>query len=395
MQFLTAPFWGRLSDRIGRRPVILIGLCGSAGTFLTFGLAPNLLVLFLARVAAGALTSASLPTAQAYIADVTPPEKRSAGMAILGIAFGLGFAFGPVVGGYASRISLGALPSIATPALLAALLSFLNFLWALTMLPESLPKAQRDAQATLSTARGPLAAFHSISQAFQNPTIRAQLLVFAFVTFAFTAVESSYSWLVILRFHRVLALAAQHQWLSAHPGQQWGSLPLQLQQRLVEKMEAVVTSHIFFIVGISGLIVQGAIVRGLAHVVGEHHLVRFGTLLMTFTLIGTGLAQSLFAIYVLSVCIATAMGFLTPSLSALITHTVRPAKFGEISGVQQGLGSLARIIAPPINNWLIGLPHATGVPFFLSAGLMAIAFGLSLKLKPMKASSSQEEVWST
>jgi DHA1 family tetracycline resistance protein-like MFS transporter len=390
MQFLTAPLWGRLSDRIGRRPVILIGLCGSAGTFLTFGLAPNLFVLFLARVAAGALTSASLPTAQAYIADVTPPEKRASGMAVLGIAFGLGFAFGPVVGGYASRIAIGSLSPIATPALLAALLSFCNFLWALAMLPESLSLARREAATEGTLEKGPLALLRSISAAFHDANIRAQLLVFAFVTFAFTAVESSFSWLVILRFHSTLEQMAIHTWQAHHLAQPWASLPDIVRRHQFEKIEAIITSRIFLIVGLSSLVVQGFIVRGLAHFIGEHYLVRFGAMLMTLTLIGIGLAPSLLGIYLLSVCIAIAMGVMTPSLNALITHAADPSEIGTLSGVQQGLGSLARIIAPPINNYLIGLPNATGVPFFCSAVLMAIAFLLSLQLKPMAISPKGE-----
>ena len=102
MQFVFAPFWGRLSDRIGRRPVILIGLFGSFLSYLLFGMAHSLVVLFAARLCAG-VAGANIATAQAYIADVTTPENRAKGMGLVGAAFGLGFIFGPAIGGFLSR----------------------------------------------------------------------------------------------------------------------------------------------------------------------------------------------------------------------------------------------------------------------------------------------------
>ena len=132
-QFLFAPLWGRLSDRIGRRPVILIGLLGSALSYALFAIATSLPLLFVARTLAG-IAGANIPTAQAFIADVTTPEKRARGMGLIGAAFGLGFIFGPAIGGFLSHWGY------AAPAWFAAALSFANFAAALVLLPESRPK---------------------------------------------------------------------------------------------------------------------------------------------------------------------------------------------------------------------------------------------------------------
>jgi len=355
MQFLFAPIWGRASDRIGRRPLILLSLIGSAVSYFCFGAAPNLALLFVARVASGILTAASLPTAQAYIADVTPPEKRAGGMALIGAAFGLGFAFGPWLGGVLGQHSVFGIPPLAMPAYFAALLALFNFSLAFFLLPES----HHDRSPSEGRAQeGPLQALRNIGLALRNPAIGFPLTVFTFTTFAFTAVESSFSWMVLLRFH------------------------------LYGQAGAAVTSGIFGIVGVTILLTQLAVMAGLARLAGEHRLAMFGTLLLTACLIGIGLAHDLTLIRILSAFIAIGNGVLNPSLSALITQSAGPKDRGAISGAQQGLASLARIIAPPINNALVA--SHTGVPFFLSACLMGSAFFLSVRLRPITSAATPE-----
>lgn len=382
MQFLFSPIWGRVSDRHGRRPMILLSLVGSSVSFFFFGAAPNLAVLFIARVAAGALSAASLPTSQAYIADVTPPEKRAGGMAIIGAAFGLGFAFGPVIGGVMSRHPMFGATPLAMPAYFAAAMSLANFAWAFFMLPET-----HHDRSTSDDERGPLAAFRAMARALHAPSIRAQLLVFAFTTFAFTAVESSFSWLVILRFNDLIVHQAATAWQAHHAGL-FSALSAKVQQDLIEKAATGVTSTIFAIVGVTILFVQGAVMAGLARKVGEVRLVIFGTFLLTATLIGIAFAPSIPLIWLLSALIAVGSGVMNPSLNALITKSAGPQERGMLSGAQQGLGSLARIVAPPVNNYLVGV--STPIPFISSSVLMAIAFGLSLRLRQPAASASAE-----
>ncbi len=386
MQFIFSPIWGRVSDQRGRRPMILLSLVGSAISFLAFGFAPNLLILFVARVAAGILSAASLPTAQAYIADVTPPEKRASGMAVLGAAFGLGFALGPMIGGYAGQpIHIGWFhtSSLETPALLAALLSFGNFIWAYFRLPESLPEGNRQPR----TRNGVLDVFPAISRALHNPNISKQLTVFTFTTFAFTAVEASFSWLILLRFRDVLARQAQAAWEAAHSGQVFAALSQHAQSDLREHAQTAATSSVFAVVGITAVCTQILVIRGLAQKLGETRMVRLGAFVLTLSLLGIAFAPSLPLLRLLAVGIAFGSGVLNPSLNALITQAADPRERGTLSGTQQGLGSLARIIAPPINNtvvtWQVGALPVSSIPFLSSAVLMATAFVLSLKLRPI------------
>ena len=411
MQFIFAPIWGKLSDRVGRRPLILLSLCGSGLSYLFFGIAPNLAALFVARVAAGILTAASMPTIQAYIADVTPPEKRAGGMAMIGAAFGLGFAFGPVIGGFMSRFSVFGLPPLATPALFAAGLALVNFCSALFLLPES----HTDRKPSQASEKGLSDTFPALARAIKSPTFGPQLVVFAFTTFAFTAVESSFSWLSILRFHDLLKERALQTWQGyAHlsfaqlppefqkafpanvnwnsfSGSAFAELPKSVQQLMVEQASTHVTSSIFAIVGITILFVQGAVMGGLARKIGEARLVKFGTLLLTITLVGIALTPSLSFLYFLSAMIALGNGILSPSLSSLITQEAGPQDRGMISGAQHGLGSMSRVIAPPINNYLVGMSFVPlgSIPFFASSVLMGTAFFLSLRLRsaPRKAMS--------
>jgi DHA1 family tetracycline resistance protein-like MFS transporter len=383
-QFIFGPIWGRLSDRVGRRPLILLSLAGSAVSFFFFGAAPNLLVLFIARVAAGVLTSASLPTAQAYIADVTAPEKRAGGMAIIGAAFGLGFALGPVFGGILSQHPIWHITALAMPAYAAALLSLANFAVAIFLLPEThrdrTPTQHRD-------DNGVLDVFPAIVRAMRSPIYGAPLTVFAFSTFAFTAVESSFSWLIILRFRDLIHRSAMEAWNHAHPAQIFDALPLNshvgiiAQQDLIDKAAAGATTSVFTVVGVTILLTQFAVMGGLARRVGENRLVMFGSLLLTVSLIAIAFVNDMMWLRVLSAFIAIGNGVLNPSLSSLITQTAGPNNRGAISGAQQGLGSLARIIAPPINNTLVGI--WTGIPFLGSAVIMAGAFILSLRLHPI------------
>ena len=371
MQFIFSPIWGRLSDKIGRRPLILLSLLGSAISFLAFGFAPNLAVLFVARVAAGILSAASLPVVQAYIADVTPPEKRASGMAVVGAAFGLGFVCGPALGGVLGSVSVFGLRAIQTPALFAACLCAVNFVWAFFALPES----HTDRGASSANVISVLDVFPAIQRALKNPQISAQLWVFTFATFAFTAVEASFSWLVLLRFHDVLLHNAQTAWAASHAGQ---ILPAAMTQEMLEKAQTQATSVIFVIVGLTAIVAQVSLIR-ITRKVGEKQLATVGAAILALTLLTIALAPALWVLWITAVGLALGNSMLNTSLSSLITQAAGPSERGSISGTQQGLGSLARMIAPPINNYMVGVN--TAIPFLSSFVMMSVAFGLSLRLK--------------
>ncbi len=409
MQFIFSPIWGRASDRFGRRPMILLSLLGSAVSFMAFGSARTLAILFTARVAAGILSAASLPAAYAYIADVTTPEKRSGGMAMIGAAFGLGFALGPAISGPLSQHPILGIPPLAMPAYFAALLCLFNFTWAIFNLPETHTDRSQH-----SEAKGVKDIFVGVFMALKNPAIKFQLTVFAFTTFAFTAVESSFSWLTLLRFKSDIESVASATWHS-YASLPFASVPLEVRKLipaginwsqygqlglndiaapvaslLREKAEAGINTHIFMIVGLTILVVQVAVMRGVAARVGEKRLIVLGALILTLTLFGIALAQKLLYIEILSGFIAIGNGILNPCLSSIISQAAGKENRGTVSGAQQGIGSLARIIAPPINNYMVGRNSA--IPFLTSGVLMATALSLSVKLKqPEKGKSDHEQ----
>ncbi len=207
-------------------------------------------------------------------------------------------------------------------------------------------------------------------------------MTFAAVTFAFTAVESSFSWLVVLRFKDLIhdnAIKA----FEANGQQLWSSLTVLKQTALIEKAQTGTVATIFSIVGITILIVQGSVMMGMAKKFGETRLIKIGALILTGTLLGIAFANQLVWMYFFAAMIAVGTGILNPSLSSLITKSAGPQERGTISGAQQGLGSLSRIVAPPINNYLISI--YSFVPFLFSSVLMFGAFLMSLKIRQSEA----------
>jgi len=363
-QFLFAPVWGRASDLYGRRPLILMSLLGSAIAFFLFGVAEHLWVLFAARVFAGITTAASLPAAQAYIADVTPPERRSRGMALIGVAFGIGFAFGPWIGGYLGRHGLHA------PAFFVAGLSAANFLWSLFALPES-HVTERDAG---HARRVQILDPNRFVEAFRRPALGELLAVFSVSTFAFSLMEATFTWLVLYEI--------------VGPQNDIDVARVDLPQAVLEDLQrraAATVGPIFGIVGVSAVISQGAVMGGLAQRVGEVRLVWLGAAVLTLCLFGIGQAGSLPLITVLAAGLSAGNGMMTPALSSLISKAAGADERGGLLGVQQALGSFARIIAPPLGTWLLQR-FSPATPYMASAALMGLALTLSLNLRAVARS---------
>src|SRR6266851_391361 len=184
MAMLAAPLWGRLSDRIGRRPVLMASMLAAALAYLWLGLASALWMLFAARAFAGACAG-NIAAAQAYIADVTPPERRARGMGLIGAAFGLGFIIGPALGGLIAGND-PATADIATPAWIAASLSTLALCGVLLLLPESLPVGAR----ARTAARSRIGAVMGV---LNRPVLSRLILVFFLVILAFAGMESTFA----------------------------------------------------------------------------------------------------------------------------------------------------------------------------------------------------------
>ena len=299
MQFIFMPVWGRLSDRVGRRPILLLGLFGSFGSYLVFGLAGSLPLLFISRMFAG-IAGATVSTAQAVIADTTTPENRAKGMGLLGAAFGLGFVFGPAIGGLMSRWGH------AAPPFFAAALSLVNFIAAWFLLPETRPAH------VPATARATRSRLESLRNALTRPTLPALLLIYVTVVAAFSGFETTFA--------------------------------LFSERRFGFTEETI--GYFFAYVGIVLSVVQGGLVGRAVKRFGERRLVNVGLLLLAAGLVLVGYSRSVFELFVANGILTVGMAFNSPALTALISQRSDPEDQGGILGVSQGLASLARIVGP-------------------------------------------------
>jgi MFS transporter, DHA1 family, tetracycline resistance protein len=325
MQFLFMPLWGRLSDRVGRRPILLMGLFGSFGSYLLFGLAGSLPLLFLSRIFAG-IAGATVSTAQAFIADSTTAQNRAKGMGVLGAAFGLGFIFGPAIGGFLSRWGH------AVPPLFASALSLVNFAAAWFVLPESRPA---HVPATTLAAHSRLEA---LKKALTRPTLPILLAVYFLVIAAFSGFETTFA--------------------------------LFSQKRFGFTEESI--GYVFAYVGVVLSLVQGGLVGRVVSRFGERRLVPVAIALMACGLVLIPLSTTLAVLFIGNGVLAVGMGFNSPSLASLISQGSDPEDQGGVLGVSQSLGSLARIIGPAWGGFLFDR-FGPAMPYLSSAGLMVVA----------------------
>ena len=329
MQFVFAPIWGRLSDRWGRRPIILAGLLGSALSYLAFGLATSLPMLFAARILAG-IAGANIPTAQAFIADSTTPQNRARGMGLVGAAFGLGFIFGPAIGGFLSAWGYQA------PAFFAATLSLANFSAALFFLPESLPPERRG----VSGRAGRIEAFR---RAITRPRLPLVLLVSFLVMTSFASFESMFALFAEARFG----------------------------------FGATTIGYLFAWVGLVLAVVQGVLVGTLVPRIGEHRLVPAAILVMAVALAGHALAPTVPWLMAALGLLAMGMGFNSPSILAIVSRLADPADQGGTLGISQSLASLARIVGPLWGGFVFDR-FGPSMPLYTASALMLAACGLSV-----------------
>ncbi|MGZ3722207.1 MAG: MFS transporter [Bdellovibrionales bacterium] len=335
MQFIFSPIWGQLSDRIGRRPVILISLLGASVAHLAFAFAPSFWVLVLARAFAG-LFGGNLSTAMAYIADITTEKDRSKGMGMIGAAFGLGFILGPSMGGIFADVgkSIGSLPPFGQsfPAVVASAICFLNFLFAIKYLPES--RVPGSAEVRQYGTR-----FTRIFQALSTPVLNVLMLLLFLNTFALAHVEATLFLYVQDKFHWTLSQA----------------------------------SFGFAYIGVIMVITQGYLIRKFMPKYGERNI-----LIVGFILSAIGFAISSLASEVLGLAVGvTALGFgnglANPSLNGSISLTSGKDVQGNNLGVSQSLSSMARILGPPTGG-LLYQRISPSTPFLAAA--LVMVFGL-------------------
>ncbi len=353
MQFLFAPGWGRLSDRIGRRPVLLIGLGGSVVFYALFGLATywkSLLLLFVSRVGAG-IAGATIGTAQAVIADCTPPERRAKGMALIGMAFGVGFTIGPVIGTLFASEDPSAPPSPA-PGFVASALSLAAFALAFFRLPETRP-------ATVISRRRWFD-LEGWRLALGNRNVAVPLLTFFIATLAFASFEGT-----VARFAK-------------------DELKYNLRQM----------GYLFAFIGLVLMLTQGLIVRRLVTRAGEVVMILAGIGLMLTGLLAVALVverESLPQVLITMALAVAGFAFLTPSAQALVSRRSSALRQGEVLGVNQAAASIARILGPLMGNVLYGGQASTShsLPYYAGAGLLGLALLLALTLRQDQPSAAE------
>lgn len=351
MQFLFAPFWGMLSDRIGRRPVLMVGLFGSVISYSLFAYASleqSLVLLFVSRIGAG-IAGATIPTAQAYIADCTTLHGRARGMALIGAAFGLGFTFGPLFGYFAVQNENDA-PGPG-PGYAAAILSAAALVLAYFSLRESLSSETRNENAS---ERRRWWDGSSWRVALATPSM-GLLLISTFVcVFAFANFEATLS----------LLLKGSSNGRSVDTG--FG----------FTYREVLLT---FTFIGFSLLLVQGGLVRRLSNKINETSLTTIGTVLQLIGfggMLGAIHLESVGLLFTSLFFVVSGFSFVTPALNSLISRRSDPAQQGRILGVSQSVNSLARILGPLVGNIL--LVKQLNAPYLLALVLIAVGGGLVL-----------------
>ncbi|MCC6555794.1 MAG: MFS transporter [Polyangiaceae bacterium] len=341
MQLLFVPFWGHLSDRTGRRPILVTSIAASAVGMLILANATSLWMIFAARIWSGIATS-NIAVAPAYIADVTSPEERSRGMGLIGAGIGFGFVLGPVIGGTLEAVSplgrAGALPAYA-----AAGLSLVNLALALRFLPESLAPEDRGRRVRSAS---PFDAAR-VRAALEIPGVGAALLVNFVVVLSFAGLEQTFRLFTEDAFH----------------------------------MDTASTSYVLGLVGIILIAVQGGLLRPLSRVAGERARILAGVGIQSIGFLGVAASPRLGvpALYGAMSVVAFGSALVNPSLSAFVSRCSDARRQGTVLGVLQSAGALARVCGPAVGGVLYQHVGVQG-PYVAASIGMIIAGAFALRL---------------
>ena len=338
MQLLAAPFWGGLSDRLGRRPVLMASMAASALAYVWLGAANQLWMLFAARALAGACAG-NIAAAQAYIADITKPEERAHGMGMIGAAFGFGFIIGPALGGFLAGND-PATANLEAPAWVAACLSFAALCGVIFVLRESHPRERRG-------LAPPVGRIGLIRNTLRRPDLSRLILIFFLVILAFAAMES------------IFALWALRQL-------DWGP----------EKV-----GYVFAYLGLLSAVMQGGLTRRLTKRYGEERLLLCGLVLLAAGLGIVPFSRDLVVLAVAFAVLAIGLGLSQPAMNSLISRRAGREEQGAVMGVTQSTGSFARVIGPPLAGYLFAyVGHSS--PFLWGAALVLAALLIGWSVPP-------------
>lgn len=341
MNFLFAPFWGSLSDKIGRRPVMLISISITTLAYLFFAFTSSLWMLVISRIFSG-IGSANISAAQAYISDITPPENRAKNMALLGAAFGLGFIFGPPLGGYLKALSGPG--SVDLVGFFSSALCFINLLMAYWMLPESLKEKQK----------GKGMSFNPVADLVSQSKIPAlkQLYLLNFIYIAAFA---------------MMQITASILWIDRY---------------LLNEKEV---GFVFMFIGLVSAILQGGFVGRLTKAFGENQLLLMGSSFMIVGLLMIPyVPKTHFWIMLVSMAlIAFSNACITPGITSMISKAALAGGQGKALGANQSFGSLARVIGPGLGGLLYDKHYS--LPYLVGSSLMLICVNIALRMKKQLA----------
>jgi DHA1 family tetracycline resistance protein-like MFS transporter len=337
-QFLAGPVLGRLSDRYGRRPVLIASQAGTALSFLILGLSRDFPTMLLARMLDGA-SGGNILVAQAYVADVTTPENRSRGMGLIGMAFGVGFVLGPLLGAVLldPRLPVATDWRLRVPFLVGAGFSTLALLLVLTRLPESLPAdaSARKAARVLS--------WHGVVETATHPVVGMLVAVSFLVVLSFAALEGTFS----------LFLRDRLGWDA-----RWASFG-------------------FAFLGLVSALVQGGLIRRLVPRFGEPRLIVAGVVSLAAGMSLLALARGVPAMLVATLVVAVGQGLVSPTVSGLLSRVTPPAEQGAIFGTLTSAGTLARMVSYLVANALF-TRVGPSAPYWEGSLIALVALGLTL-----------------
>ena len=334
MQFIFSPILGRISDNVGRKPVLVISILTSVASFLLFAIANSFFILLLSRIVAGLATETAV--AQAYIADITSKKERASGIGKVGAAHGAGFIIGPAMGGFLSVYGFSA------PGFAAVFLTLVNLLFVLLFLPESLKKESSELPLSASSTSG---FFHKILAAFEKPLLGAVLMIFFIVFLSFSAIPVIVPLLGVAFFG-------------------FGSVEM---------------SYFFMYIGAVQIILQGVVIGRLTKKFGEEKLIAFGPLLMMLGIFLMPLIPNI-AVFMLSLTmIASGSGIMRTVVPSFISRVTPANEQGGTLGVANSVASIATVPGPLIGGSLFEFA-GLAAPFFASAAMLIVAFGLGCRV---------------
>lgn len=348
MQFFFSPVWGRLSDRIGRRPILLMSLLGSTLSYFLFAFSNHLWLLIFSRGLAG-IFAANISTAQAYIADVTSSKDRAKGMGLIGAAFGIGFTLGPPIGGISA-----AKWGLASPGIIAGTFCLLNFILAYFRLHESLPESVRlKNQNKPQVKSSRLAQLQNLKRISRDPALFLPIFSTFLATFAFSNFEQVFSLFVQTKFDFPIEMAGYK------------------------------TGLILMWAGLLGAIVQGGLIRKLVPKYGEVKLATAGFFIQGASILMFAHSPSYEAFFWTAIPLAFGSGLINPTLASLVSRRAGADEQGAVIGVKEGMSSLARILGPACGLSVFGINPR--FPYYIGAAtVILLGFRWIRELKSTK-----------